>query len=869
MAEPVPLSPPTAPGAFIGRDSVQKALTPYTGLPVSTLLKYAGAMQLAFLQPHMAWLLLAVPLVWFLPARARRKAQAALRSLVLSLVIVALAQPVLLTPRAGGHRAVVLDRTASVDDGARAAALSAAAELAEAGAPDVTVLQLGGEVPALEENGVWLRAGADNATPLGATLDLAAQSISAGTPGAVVLLTDGRATERQWGKPLGQLLERGLPVHVVPLASKQGLFLADLRTPTVRPGETARVAVDVVGAGAGVEVLLRLEDAVVARSGRFDADGRRTVVLELEGGAPGFHPFTVELAAPQAADTASRRAGVLVVRDPVRVLYLGERQQGAPARLRTLVGEGFAFADVQPGAEGFDFRHHDLAMLDDMPARALPQSAQRALADAVANEGLGLLHSGGGAAFADGGYYGQPLADVLPVELRGEEDKVDPSVGLAIIIDTSGSMGGTRIELAKQIARIAVRRLQPHDRIGIVEFYGAKHWAVPMQPAANKIEIDRAIGRMKAIGGTVLYPAMQEAYYGLKNVNTRFKHILLITDAGVEDSNYERMTRRIAKDGINVSTILVGQGGHNLIMSDIANWGRGRFYAVGDQFSLVELVLKQPSTRKPPRYKRGAFRVRGLGGAGWWGPVPRAAPPLAGYAEVEARDGAEVLLETDAQDGARHPLLASWRHGLGRVTALMTEPVGEGTAPWRDWPDYGEFLSRVLARTAADHAPFHLALTRRGDALTLRAERDEPDNALVPEAHLVDADGERLAARPVVFREQAPGLFEATIDAPRGETVRVVVEAAGRRQRVAAAANSDIAPETQVDPRSALPLERLAQRTGGTVLSVAVPPEAFAVGSATSEAATSLAIARLWPFLLLAGLLAYLGELLYRRWPRD
>ena len=830
-------------------------------------------MQLSFLQPHMAWLLLAVPLVWFLPWRGRAsaqpgaKAQAALRTTVLTLVVLALAQPVFVTPRSGGHRAVVLDLSASIAQGARGPAAAKAAALAAAGEPDVTVVQIGDEAPVVDDNGMWLRPAADSATPLGAALDLAAQAIPAGSPGAITLLTDGRATDTHWGKPLAQLLERRLPAHAVPLESAPGVFLADLRTSTARPGETARVEVDVVGAGNDLEVLLRREDAVVARSGRFDSDGRRTVALELEAGAPGFHPFVVELAAPHAAAREGRRSGVLVVREPVRVLYLGERQQGARARLQTLVGSGFSLASAPPALEA-DFRRHDLVLLDDAPARALPESAQRALADAVANDGLGLLHSGGGAAFADGGYYGQPLADVLPVELRGEEDKVDPSVGLAIIIDTSGSMGGTRIELAKQIARVAVRRLQPHDRIGIVEFYGAKHWAVPMQPAANKIEIDRAIGRMKAIGGTVLYPAMQEAYYGLKNVNTRFKHILLITDAGVEDSNYERMTRRIAKDGINVSTILVGQGGHNLIMSDIANWGRGRFYAVGDQFSLVELVLKQPSTRKPPRYKRGEFPVRGLGGTGWWGPVERAAPPLAGYAEVEPRDGAEVLLETDAEGGRRHPLLATWRHGLGRVTALMTEPVGEGTARWRDWPDYGEFLSRVLARTAADHAPFHLTLSRRRDTLTLRAERDEPNTALVPEAHLVDADGARLAERPVVFREQAPGLFEARIDAPRGETVRVVVEAARRRQRVAAVANSDTSPETQVDPRSALPLARLAQRTGGSLLSVDAPPEAFAVGGAAAEVATSLAIARLWPFLLLAALLAYLGELLYRRWPR-
>ena len=823
---------------------------------------------LSFLQPHMVWLLLAVPLVWFLPARPRSKMQAALRTLVLLLLITAVTQPVMVTPRAGGHQAVVLDVSASVAEHERESASTLAAQLSASGVHEVTVLQLGGTSPAAEEESLWLRPGTDSSSPLGSALELAAQSIPVGSPGAVTLISDGRATDKHWGKPLVQLLERGLPVHVLPLESKNGPFLANLRTPHTRPGETARVAVDVVGNGHDLQVVLRREEALLERSELFDSDGRRTMVLELEAGAAGFHPFTAELVAPEAEQAAVRsgsRNGLLVVQEPVHILYLGERQQGARERLQTLLGTGFALTSAQTVDETFDFTRHDLVLLDDLPAQRLPEAAQRALSAAVTNDGVGLVHSGGEAAFADGGYHGQPLADILPVELRGEEGKADPSVALAIIIDTSGSMSGTRIELAKQIARIAVRRLQPHDRIGIVEFYGAKHWAVPMQPAANQIEIDRAIGRMKAIGGTVLYPAMQEAYYGLKNVNTRFKHILLITDAGVEDNNYEQMTRRIAKDGINVSTILVGQGGHNLIMSDIANWGRGRFYAVGDQFSLVELVLKQPSTRKPPRYKRGEFTLHVQGGPGWWGTVGHSVPPVAGYAEVETRDGAEVLLATLAGDGKYHPLLATWRHGLGRVTALMTEPVGEGTAPWRNWSGYGEFLSRVLARTAADHPPFHLTIKRRHNLVTLTAERDLQNPALAPTAHLVGADGERLAHRPVVFHEHAPGLFEADIAAPRNEEVRVLVEADGRLQRIAAIANSDTLPETQVDPLSALNLKRLATRTDGTLLAAEAPsavPISSAIDGAISYSATPL-----WPFLLLAALLSYLGELLYRRWP--
>ena len=51
---------------------------------------------------------------------------------------------------------------------------------------------------------------------------------------------------------------------------------------------------------------------------------------------------------------------------------------------------------------------------------------------------------------------------------------------------------GPRIDLAKEVARLAIQRLQPHDKVGIVEFYGAKRWAARIQSAANRIDIASA-----------------------------------------------------------------------------------------------------------------------------------------------------------------------------------------------------------------------------------------------------------------------------------------------------------------------------------------------------------------------------------------
>ena len=849
-------------------------------------------MELSFLQPVMALLFLAVPLIWFLPARPR-PVHGAIRSLVLALAILALMQPVLIRSAVEQHHAIVLDQSASLQREDRQSAVDVAGDLLARldASQSATVVQVGGsERAALDADILWVRATASSTlderasaigvgtSPLGDALELAAQSIPSGLSGSVMLISDGRSTDRHWGRALGQILDRGIPVHTVRVRPHGDPFLANLHTTRARPGESVRVSVEVIGSGAGFEVVVRSHDGTLGSAGPFDCEFRCPVEIEFETEQPGFLDVVAELHTPSGADTDlanNRIGGVVAVQDPLRVLYAGDRQRGALDQLGELLGIGFDLTAATPDdlAAGFDFAGYDIVMLDDAPAATFGEAIQRELALAVQDDGVGLLASGGGAAFADGGYHGTPVADILPVEITGEEEKIDPSVGLAIIIDTSGSMAGTRIELAKQIARIAVRRLQPHDRIGIVEFYGAKHWAVPMQPASNKIEIDRAIGRMKAIGGTVLYPAIQEAYYGLKNVNTRYKHILLITDAGVEDSNYERMVRRISRDSINVSTILAGHGGHNLIMSDIANWGQGRFYSVGDQFSLVELILKQPSTRKPPRYKRGTFNVTALGGHGWWGGADPLVPELLGYAEVEPREGAETLLQESA---GKDPILASWHYGLGRVTALMTEPVGEGTSRWRDWPDYGSFLGRLLARTAADNPPFRLSLKRRHHRLELTAVRTNHDVELLPRAEMVDALGAPLTSPSIEFRENAPGLFEAEFVLPTWETARVEVTTslapANRRvQRIALPPASDISNETQVDPAAALDLERLAQRTAGLHLaSVDSTPPSGPIGEwlAGNQGELSFVVTRLWPLLLLLALAAYLGELLYRRWPR-
>jgi len=831
-----------------------------------------------FTQPLVLLLLAAVPLAWILPRRTGRTAVRTLRLVVLSLVVIALAGPVLISGDATPHHVLVLDRSAGIS--AEKQSLSSAVTArwrAQAPGPQHSSIVLlgasGGGADWLEGAGVTVLTVSDpvSKTPFSAALAAAARRIPAGSPGVVTVVSDGLSTDRRWGPVVQDLTERGIPVAAFDLGVSAGDIYPARLIPDGMPraGHTARVLVEVLGLSAGVAVRLTDDTGrVLAFAERRPATGRVLIPLEFEPEAAGFLPLRAEVMAEGDADTGNNTLStVLAVQSPRRVLYLGARITGAAARLGSLLGPGFQLTVVEGGAELPDPADHDLILIDDRPAGLVSEQFQRQVAAAVRRGALGLLFTGGRAAFGTGGYEGTPLAEILPVDFIQRTEKRDPSTALAVIIDTSSSMMGTRIELAKQVTRLAIRRLKAHDRVGIVEFYGNKHWALPLQSAANKIAIDRAIGRMQATGGTVMYPAMEEAYYGLKNVSTRYKHVLIITDAGVEDADYESLVRLMARDNVNVSTVLVGAGAHSQSLIDIATWGRGRFYSASDRYSLPELVLKQSTTMNLPAYREGMFPVRARGGAAWWGDLDREAlPALSGYVETGARPGAEVPLET--ADSA-HPVLASWQHGAGRVTVLATEPVGGGTAGWQAWNGYGRWLARVAARTAGDGREFDFSVSRRDHEIVLETRRLDPPSGSRPRVGMLDAEGRETGS--VDFHAIAPGLFRAVVPAHPDREVRFSAGggAGGNRplQLIVSPAAEDVVAERQVDPARRLDLSALAAATGGVHHDLAEGLPTALSWPSPAEGRASPAATELWPWAALLALLVWIAEVALRRLP--
>lgn len=793
-----------------------------------------------FLSPGFLWLL-PLALAPLLSRTAKHDlVHLLLRVLLLALVILAMARPVQRTENSHGILLVLEDQSASVLEGEGSRAQTAIEELLQS-------LPSGAEV---------VRKSLASSSALGAELLLALSEIPQGASSAVLLASDGLSTRADWGEAAQLLLDRGIPLHVLPLAyDQEEVRLVDLFADgELRQGHPARVIATVAGRAVRARVHLHRDNPdgdVLAQSDWFRLDGRQEVVLPLEAEQAGFARFA---AVVEVSDGLDQRAEdnwlsrPFAVQEPVPILYLGNRFEGGEEALARLVGPGFSFR-AQGSPQDFP-----LVWLDDVQAEDVSESFQQDLQQAVQQQGSGLLMSGS-AAFGPGGWSDTIVEDMLPLSFVQKEEKRDPSTTLCIIIDTSGSMGGNRVQLAKEVSRLAINRLLPHDKVGIVEFYGAKRWAAPIQPASNRIELERALNRLDAGGGTVILPAIEEAWYGMKNVNTRYKHVLVLTDGGVETGPFESVLRRMADDGMNISTVLIGPETHSEFLVNLANWGKGRFYNVPNRFNLPEVILKQPASARLPAYRPGPHRVQGRGGLAWWAATDlENLPPLDGYVETEARPGAEVLLET--VDGG-HPVLASWRSGLGRVSAMTASPVGEDTASWQDWPAFGTMLAQALQRTSGDHEAFRFSATRWGREVLVVAERQRPHQLLPAIAF---ASQERSTP---AFHEVSADRFEARFPLIESQELQLLAGVRGEAllQRVVAEAPQALVREQQVDPAQAMPLATMASRTGGANLG-AGPGASLSFSTGSQHGLRALA-----PWFLAVALLMFLSDLLWRRRP--
>lgn len=189
------------------------------------------------------------------------------------------------------------------------------------------------------------------------------------------------------------------------------------------------------------------------------------------------------------------------------------------------------------------------------------------------------------------------------VEVKGAEGAVAKSAApanLALVIDRSGSMKGTRLRNAIAAAQTAVDRLDDGDVVSVVTFDTQTQVVVPpttIGPGARE-SVDARIRGIGLGGDTCISCGLEEAMSLLAQTPGKVSRMLLLSDGdanhGVRDvPGFRGIARRAQDKGISVTTIGVDVDYNEKIMSAIAVDSNGRHYFVADPSGLPRVFEEE------------------------------------------------------------------------------------------------------------------------------------------------------------------------------------------------------------------------------------------------------------------------------------
>ncbi|NND96504.1 MAG: VWA domain-containing protein [Pirellulaceae bacterium] len=174
------------------------------------------------------------------------------------------------------------------------------------------------------------------------------------------------------------------------------------------------------------------------------------------------------------------------------------------------------------------------------------------------------------------------------------ESKSRPPVNVSIVIDTSGSMSGQKIRQARDAAIAAVNRLKKDDIVSVVLYNSSSQVLVPATKATDRQDVIAKIKTIKAGGSTALFAGVSKGAAEVRKFldEEMVNRVILLSDGRANvgpksPGELERLGASLVKEGISVSTLGLGLGYNEDLMSRLASSASGNHIFVEEADDLV------------------------------------------------------------------------------------------------------------------------------------------------------------------------------------------------------------------------------------------------------------------------------------------
>ena len=184
----------------------------------------------------------------------------------------------------------------------------------------------------------------------------------------------------------------------------------------------------------------------------------------------------------------------------------------------------------------------------------------------------------------------------LAADPKVDADQKRAPLALAVVLDTSGSMQGEKLDQAKNAVLELIRELADDDEITLIRYASDSEVVLPLSRVGSvRASLRERVGDLVASGGTNIPPALSRGLSSLGTaLGSRVKRVVLVSD-GLDQGRIE--AERIARDGIEdritVSSLGIGLDFDASYMGGLAEAGRGNFAFVENAASLGKFLRRE------------------------------------------------------------------------------------------------------------------------------------------------------------------------------------------------------------------------------------------------------------------------------------
>ena len=585
-------------------------------------------------------------------------------------------------------------------------------------------------------------------------------------------------------------------------------------------------SVQVIDAPAGKAAKVELKPGLNAFRFRDKPAGKdessfsyRATFSPIQSGIPsdGGRLTDVVVGVPGDRVANNRAVAAVVSRGQRRVLFIDEPLDGVSPHshlIRTLKSADIRVDPVSISrlpSEKSDFAlflsNFDCIILANVPAESFTADQMESIRSAVHDQGCGFIMVGGPDSYGPGGYQGTPIEAALPVDCEIKSIQAAGRGGLVLIMHASEMADGNKWQ--KDIARLAINRLNPQDMVGLMQYgFGGNgvNWVIPFQEIGNrKGDLLGKVDGMTPGDMPDFDPFLTSAVDTLitPEYALAVKHTILISDGDpAYGPNGIAAVKLMADNGVTCTTVGVATHSASLStrMKGIAlgtRDGRGQpgsYYEPKNPDELPSIYIKESRRISQSFIYDKPFapqlRLRGGLAEGFSDPLPT----LRGFVRTTIKNSPLVQMRIEGpaiNEDLRFPVLATGQYGLGKSVAFTsdarTQPSG-GIVGWdKDWVQsdlYKKFWEQTVnwAMRAAEKGRMTIATEHKDGRVRVvvdaRDEKDRPVNGLDLKAKV--GLPKQLAAGEKVpelsFRRKGPGQYEAEFSAEEAGTYFVRVE---------------------------------------------------------------------------------------------